>query len=181
MGRYFLAIPLAEAIQDDLLAVQPPHAPGIRLIPKEELHLTLHFLGAVSPSKLDVAVAALKAVEIKIFTMTVQGVGTFPPKGPPTVLWAGVVNCAPLMELHREVGNALSMAIAFQPESRPYSPHITLARLKPSVSPGLVDRFLQANLDLQIPAVRLTKLILFSSVLKENAAHYERVQVFPFL
>lgn len=49
MPRHFIAIPLPDDLKDRLVAIQPPAVPGMRLIGREEFHLTVHFLGEVAP------------------------------------------------------------------------------------------------------------------------------------
>lgn len=83
MPRYFIAIPLAGDIKDQLIAAQPAALPGMRLIEREELHLTLHFLGEVAPEFDERLRKELTSVEMQSFSIAIQGVGRFPPAGDP--------------------------------------------------------------------------------------------------
>ena len=71
----------------------------------------------------------------------------FPSERHAKVLWAGVEAKADLIVLHRAIGRALTDAIGFRPEERPYSPHITLARLDEPAPPDVIDRYLRRTRD----------------------------------
>ena len=61
MPRYFIALPLPDEARDRLVAVQPPAVSGMRILAREELHLTLHFLGNVAESNIGTLRTALAA------------------------------------------------------------------------------------------------------------------------
>ena len=67
---------------------------------------------------------ALAVVKTNAFTIGLSGVGMFPSERHAKVLWAGVELNTDLTALHRSIGLALTDAIGFRPEERPYSPHI---------------------------------------------------------
>jgi 2'-5' RNA ligase len=168
MPRYFTAIPLPHDARDRLMAAQPPAIAGIRLIGREELHLTLHFLAEVAPNDIDKLHSALATIETIAFTVDVKGTGKFPPDGEAKILWAGVVASAELIALHRNIGKVLSAAIGFVPEERPYSPHVTLARINEPVPSGVIERYLGQNEGFVIPSVLLDRFVLFSSRFEDN-------------
>lgn len=170
MPRLFVALPFPDEVKDRLLALKIPESPGMRRIAGQELHLTLHFLGEVASS--DAVRMALESVKVNAFTITIKGVGRFPPEGQAGVLWAGVENSPSLTAFHQSIASALTKAIGFQPEARPYSPHITLARLRSPTTAGVVENFLDENKDLRCPSVLLDRFALFSSVLVNDVPQY---------
>jgi 2'-5' RNA ligase len=172
MDRYFLAIPLPEQANDRLVAAQPPAVPGVRLVARPDFHLTVHFLGQLPLRSVDVIRKALETWNIDAFTITIQGVGKFPPKGQPRVLWAGLNPSTALSRLHHELGTVLTTAIGFQPEPRPYSPHVTLARLNQPVSSEVIDRFFETGKILDIRNVPVEQIVLYSSVLTNRIPKY---------
>ncbi len=101
MPRYFIALPLPDETRGRLVAILPPAVPGMRILAREELHLTLHFLGEVAANDLGAARVALAAVRMNAFTIGLSGVGMFPSERHAKVLWAGVEPNADLTELHR--------------------------------------------------------------------------------
>ena len=88
--RLFVAIDLPKPVCFELarLVAEPPH--GVRPVPAAQLHLTLHFLGDVDDERRGVVVERLGRVHRKPFTLGLRGTGVFPPRGRPSVLWAGV-------------------------------------------------------------------------------------------
>jgi len=102
-----------------------------RWVPEQNLHVTLWFLGNLDDDRASEVVRALRADwGIPAFSITVSSAGSFPPQRPPGILWLGVTEGATaLAELHRELGNRL-VPLGFEPERRPYHPHITIARVK---------------------------------------------------
>lgn len=142
--RRFLAIPLPDALRATLLAVAPVAASGVRPVDPEGLHLTLHFLGDVEPGLVSAALADLR---LDPFELELRGVGQFTPATGDTVLWAGVAAHAALTRLHEDLGQRLRGA-GLRTESRPYAPHLTLARCAPRVSKALIEEWLHAQHDL---------------------------------
>jgi 2'-5' RNA ligase len=136
--RLFFAVELPSWLR----AAAASHAAGLRQefpgayaswTRPESLHLTLKFLGEVEPAihmnALHQAAETAKA-GVAPFTLTISGAGTFPPRGAARVLWLGVGDDeGQLARLHfrldRECGHA-----GFPLESKPFKPHLTLARLR---------------------------------------------------
>lgn len=181
MPRFFVAIPLPDEAKDRLVAVQPPAIPGVRLLGREELHLTLHFIGEVAAHDLAAMRAVLAIVKMNTFTVAVDGIGMFERDGRPQVLWAGVEPNADLTALHRAIGDALAEAVGFRPEERPYSPHITLARLNAPVPPDVIDGYLEASKGFLVPSVVVDRFALYSSEFADNIPKYQEEAVFPLL
>ena len=181
MPRYFVAVPLPDEAKDRLVAVQPRTFPGMRLLGRQEMHLTLHFLGEITPQNDESVRTALASVKASEFTITISGVGRFPPDGQATVLWAGIESSPPLLALHDSVGAALAAAIGFRPEDRPYAPHITLARLNSPAPPEVVDRYLEQHRGFQISSVLLKHFALYSSVAVDGVPQYREEVVFSLL
>lgn len=172
MLRYFVAIPLPDGSRERLLTVQPASIPGIRLIGRQELHLTLYFLGDLTPASEEAVRRALGRVTASAFTITISGLGTFPTEGRPKVLWAGVEESLPLFALHHTIGTALTDAIGFQREEHRYSPHITLARLNSPIPSNFIENYLDENKGLHIPSICITQFALYSSIFVGGIPQY---------
>lgn len=175
MPRLFVAIDLPAAVTAKLARNQPPPMAGVRLVEPGQMHLTLHFIGEADIGRM---AAALQTVARPAFSLTLEGVGQFPPVGKAVTLWAGIRDNAELRELHMAVAVALAVE-GYRPEARLYSPHITLARCKPEVPAGVVTEFLaQAAFSLSVP---VTAFGLYSSTLIGDAPVYRRERSFPLL
>ncbi len=174
--RLFVAIDLPEAVKDQLEALSS-HIPTARWIQRQQMHLTLFFLGETD--RLTDIKDALARIHSPPFELTLKGVGRFPKrrKQPPRVLWVGVDAAPNLVQLHAKITTGLA-EIGFVPEDRPSNPHITLARLKTREALPEVDTFLNTHTALRLPAISITEFILFSSELSPQGARYTREATF---
>jgi RNA 2',3'-cyclic 3'-phosphodiesterase len=105
---------------------------GIRWVPAHQLHFTLKFLGEVPDDRIAAArdEAARAAAGVSPFDLALEGLGAFPAAGPPRVVWAGCgAGREELVALAKAVEAAFAEAL-FSPEPRPFSPHLTLGRVK---------------------------------------------------
>jgi 2'-5' RNA ligase len=172
MKRLFVAIDLPEAVTD-LLVRLDPHLPGVRWLKSEQIHLTVSFLGDVGPDAEEAFRESLAAIRYTPFFMPVNGVGSFPAKGNPRVLWAGVGKGHPqLFHVHKRVQEA-ALAAGLEPDLRAWHPHITVARCR-DVSAESVRPFLKANADLDAGLVRVEAFSLYSSIPGPLGSAYTR-------
>ena len=128
MPRLFVAIDFPEAVRARLAGLSVG-VRGARLLPPEQYHLTLRFIGEVDGSVFTDIAEALGDVDGAAFNLRLSGVGHFPPSGPPRVLWAGVADSEPLLQLQGRVESCIR-GLGVESEGRNYAPHVTLARLK---------------------------------------------------
>ena len=175
MLRYFLALPLPDATRAELLWLLPPPTEGIRPTKPDEFHLTLHFLGARSAAELESLAEAVRRVNFTRFAFDLRGVGTFDADGRPAVLWAGVAPSAELHALHAALGAVLGEAIGYRPETRPYRPHVTLARLAAPLPNGYLERHRAFACD----RIRSPEFTLFESDFRDGVPAYREVISFP--
>jgi len=136
--RTFVAIELSDEartvvteLQNRLKKIAPPNT--VRWTAPENIHLTLHFLGDVAAADVEKIEAALKAAAATCppFSLALAEIGCFPNLRRPRIIWTGAQgDKATLEALHRKLGQALAKTIDFKPDSRPYSPHLTLGRVK---------------------------------------------------
>ncbi|HJQ34313.1 MAG TPA: RNA 2',3'-cyclic phosphodiesterase, partial [Pyrinomonadaceae bacterium] len=98
----------------------------------ESLHLTLKFLGETEAIRIESlsGAATVAAAGLDPFTLSIEGAGTFPPRGAARVLWLGVRDdSGQLSRLQFRLDKECAVA-GFPRESKPYKPHLTLARLR---------------------------------------------------
>jgi 2'-5' RNA ligase len=160
--RLFVAIDLPKPVCFGLarLVAEPPR--GVRPVPTAQFHVTLHFLGDVDDATRGMVTERLGRVHRKPFTLGLRGTGVFPPRGRPSVLWAGVVPSAALAELHAAVGREIEAAgLAVEP--RPYVPHVTLARLLPGAPRGWLEDVLAQTHGLAIEGIPVERFHLYRS------------------
>jgi 2'-5' RNA ligase len=161
--RLFVAIDLLESTKRFLIDLDPKIR-GVRWTEAAQMHLTLGFFGDVSED-VDLALREkLSAIEFGAFFLPITGVGTFPPKGPPKIIWIGVGRGHPhLFQVHKRVQEA-ALAAGIEPELRPWHPHITIARCR-DVAPQSIRKFLQSNLYLDAGMIHVEAFHLYSSKL----------------
>ena len=127
MIRLFTAIGLPQQLRLQLSLMQGG-VPGARWSSAENLHVTLRFIGEVDEAVANDIDSALAGVRATGFELALKGSGSFGSKEPHS-LWAGVAPCPALLHLVARVESALQR-MGLEAETRKYTPHVTLARLK---------------------------------------------------
>lgn len=138
---------------------------------ENNLHLTLKFLGNVPVADIPkVSEAVERATKsVSPFTLTFSDCGTFPPHGRPSVLWIGT-QAARLQVLHAAIEKELAEA-GFARESRPFHPHLTVARLRHAEGARPLAE-LHKNLGFTPVAFDVSEVVVFKSeLLREGSRH----------
>ena len=170
--RLFVAIDMPESVTQPLIELNP-HQAGMRWLRAEQIHLTLSFLGSVGPIAEETLREKLAAVRFTAFFMPVIGVGAFPSKGKPNVLWAGVGTGHPqLYHVYKRVQEA-ALGAGLEPDLRSFHPHITFARCR-DVSAEAARAFLKQNADFDAGLVRVESFSLYSSIPGPLGSAYTR-------
>ena len=126
--RCFIGIPLPPDLWPALLDVQKRLSGDIKRVEPENLHINLKFLGEVRDATIPSIEAAMDQVagSTKPFTISVSGVGGFPNPHHPRVVWAGAQGDFSV----QAVLDTQLARLGFTSESREFTPHITLARVR---------------------------------------------------
>lgn len=131
--RAFVAVPLPVGLVSVLTRTQRRLSTDLTAswTRPEAMHLTLHFLGEVEVAVAERIGASLRAAcaRIPAFAVQARHLGTFPNPRRPRVLWAGIADGAPLITLQRTLVEPLRDC-GLELDSRPYRPHLTLARFR---------------------------------------------------
>ena len=167
MYRLFVSIELPDDVKHALLRLSGD-VPGARWLEPDEMHLTVRFIGEVDGLVYDDVLAALDEVRVAPFELELRGVGHFPPRGEPRILWAGLERSDALRMLHDRVESAL-VRVGVEAEHRKFSPHVTLARLR-GTPPRAVGSFLAMNGLFRTDAFPVREFHLFSSSLGAKRA-----------
>lgn len=129
--RCFVALDLPPAARAALLdAIAPLRRLGdVKWVADAQLHVTLRFLGDASAAQVE-ALSAVLQEDLPPLRLALRGLGQFPPRGAPRVLWAGLDgDLAALAELaHRCERAAVAAGAAAEP--RPFHPHVTIGRTR---------------------------------------------------
>ena len=181
--RLFVGVPLpAEAaveitrIVDSVRAMPlPAGARDVRWVRLDGLHLTLRFLGPTPEDLLEPTVAAVEraaASAIGPIELELAGAGTFPPGRRPRALWIGINGGTDALgELATRTEEAL-VGTGWEPEHRPFRPHLNLARSDGVATGQLVaDRLSEAMTDRRIHCT-IDELGVFESITGGGPARY---------
>ena len=176
MPRLFVAIDFPEAV-NRRLAAMCSGVRGARWLPVEQFHLTLRFIGEVDNGAFADIADGLSDVACAPFFLTLRGVGHFPTRGPPRVLWAGVDAVGELMRLQGQIESRLRR-LGLDAEGRKFAPHVTLARLKGVRLERLGD-YLAFHGGFVTPAIHVAGFQLYSSILGAKAAIHSVEASYP--
>jgi len=182
--RLFVAIELNESVEESVRefiaelrdrASRLAARARITWAAPERLHITVRFIGEADEARSRAIRSALgPTIDAPVFDVTVEGVGAFPPKGAPRVFWAGLTEGrAGILDVERAVSGRLESIVAA--EERPYSPHLTLARVKDPAGLRQVD--LLEGLDSRhFGSVHVDAITLFESRLSPKGPTYVPLQ-----
>lgn len=178
MARIFFAIVLPDAVKERLERLKRllDPAPGaVKWVEKQNLHLTLQFIGEISEDKLlqmlDLALHAAAAV--LPFNLEVRGAGAFPGHSRPRVLWAGI-NKGETPAKH--LASELSRHIGIAPD-KPFSPHITLGRVREGRT-ARIDGALSRERDYSAGIVSVKHFVCMESTLTPGGPVYREIAAF---
>jgi 2'-5' RNA ligase len=173
--RLFIAVDLPPEVRPRIARLCQGIA-GARWVRPEQLHITLRFLGDTPEAGLSSMREKLRQVALPGFSLSLTGVGVFPPAGarkPARVLWLGLTPPAPLQSLKL----ALDAVLGPDPEAaqRGFSPHLTLARL--NTRPGHdLDDFQARHGELSVGPFPVADFHLYRSTLRPQGALHEIVE-----
>lgn len=185
--RLFVACELSEGIKEALshiqVALRQQGLEGLRWVRPEGIHLTLKFLGETAAEKVASIQEALASCSAGIppFEIKLGDLGTFGNRQGPRVVWVGLAGeLEVLAELQRRVEGAMAH-LGFPPEKRPFSPHLTLARVPEGTSVSQRQRILAAlpKVLVSTASQRVTEVSLMRSLLQPSGAVYQRLATFP--
>jgi len=133
--RSFVAIPIPAEIRRRLVEVENdlmPAGAGVKWVSEDNFHVTLKFLGYVEPERME---AVARGVEVAVrgigpFEVELAEVGAFPKISRPSVIWVGVTRGAHEMITLADRTDREMAKMGFERETRPFSPHITIGRVK---------------------------------------------------
>jgi len=144
-----------------------------RILPIEQVHLTLQFVGDTPAGALDAVIESMQraASGLASFTLTPQRLIALPERGPKRLIAVETDSPSSLVELHRRLAHRLASRVRESSKKRPYRPHITLCRFSTPV-PRLALPDDAASLD--DLAFDLERIVLMRSTLAPTGAtHHE--------
>jgi 2'-5' RNA ligase len=179
--RAFLAINLEPQVIDKIcrsIDDLQERIPTVRWVRPTNLHLTVKFFGDIEEAQVEpLAVALQNQLELfPRFTINAKGLGVFPERGRPKILWVGLTGNE-LAGLAAKVQSSL-LPLGFAPEQRSFTPHLTIGRWRDSDrAPRTLKQELERWRDCTFGHSVVNEVVLFQSVLKAEGAVYRRLKV----
>lgn len=183
--RSFIAIELSPAVRAALAGLVTRLAQteaDVKWVESVNLHLTLKFLGDVTPDHLTRLTQSLEdlAGERASFALSVGGVGCFPSPAEPHVIWAGLTaGQSDVAALFRAVEGTCAK-LGFARERKPFSAHITLGRQRSSHRAAALAEALAGAVDSEGGGFTVSGFTLFRSDLRPTGPVYTAAGTFPF-
>ncbi|RLE69292.1 MAG: RNA 2',3'-cyclic phosphodiesterase [Thermoprotei archaeon] len=174
--RTFIAIDIVDnSILDKIVSVQRDLSScnaRLKLVKRENIHLTLRFLGEITSLLLEDVRKIVEKIEYNSFKITLSGLGAFPSSSNPRVIWIGLSEGAKHAEnIFNFLENELKR-IGFRPEPKGFSPHITIARVKYG-DRRCLSKIINKNINTFFGSMQVTSINLKKSTLTSTGPIYE--------
>jgi 2'-5' RNA ligase len=182
--RAFIAVEISPEIHKAIESKTAPLRAAldsslVRWVPTGNIHLTLKFLGDVSLTNVKM-LSQMLSVEVNqhtSFTLEFEELGAFPNPRRPRVIWIGIQAPAELEALQRGI-EAAAATLGYPPEKRPFSPHLTIGRVKQKIDSAGMQKIRAALEETQVGSLgttRVNAVHLFKSDLKPTGAVYTKL------
>ncbi len=182
--RAFIAIEMADAVRASLSSLQgrlrPHEHPYVKWVDPKGIHLTLKFLGNIEQQQVSQIEEAISQASqgVSPFQLQLGGLGAFPNLRRPRVIWVAMTGeIERLVTLQKGIDQAL-VPLGFAMESRPFTAHLTLGRLRERASPeerkGIGELVMATQFE-AATAMTVNEIILMRSRLTPQGAIYSRI------
>lgn len=144
----------------------------VKAVEEENIHITLKFLGEIHEERKARVAELIKGITFKPFILDFRGVGVFPTPSRPSVVWAGVAGeASEMLAVFTELEKGLK-ALGFEPERRPFQPHVTLCRVHTGHNRAQLAEVVKDMEDEEFGPQRVEHIRLKKSVLTRNGPIY---------
>ena len=180
--RSFIAINLDDSLRNEIDRATANLKSGkwdVKWVAAANLHITLKFLGEITED----SVAELKEVLPSIashnesFALKFKGVGIFPDRKRPRVIWIDILESDKLIKLQEQVEENL-LTVGFNREDRPFSPHLTIGRVRSSAGKESLLGAVETLKDRDFGNIGVNNISLMKSDLRPGGAQYTSIAEF---
>ena len=157
--------------------------PALKWVKKDNLHLTIKFIGEISESKVDQVKHTItqSLQHHKTFKIEISGLGIYPHQNNPRVVWLGIINAKPLIQMAQKLDQALT-PIGIKPEQRAFSPHLTIARVRRKTDKTTaiaIGKTLSGYQVDPLGAFTIDRVVLYQSQLTPTGPVYSKLHTVP--
>jgi len=148
----------------------------LRIVEPQNIHVTIRFLGNLSPTMVDKVYAAMKSVEFSPFPVQLYGLGIFPSLNYPRVVWVGITQGA---EQLKSIFNQLEpqiQSLGFPRDAHGFSPHLTIARVKTGKNKQRLAEFVTKKSEYDLGTINVDCLRLKRSHLSPKGPTYSTLK-----
>lgn len=180
--RSFLAFDMEnDTVLNRLAAVQNllvQTGADLKLVEPRNIHITVRFLGDITPNMAEKIFEEMKKIQFAPFNVCISGLGAFPDLRYPRVVWAGMTEGA---DQAKNVFSQLEprlRGLGFTPDSKGFSPHLTIARVKSGKNKAQLAEFVTKNASYDFGSVKAECLRLKKSELTPKGPIYSTLKEF---
>lgn len=148
---------------------------NLKLVKPQNIHITMRFLGNISPSVVDLVYEEMRKISYAPFEVEIRGLGVFPSYNYPRVIWAGVQEGVDTL---RDIFNQLDLPlrrVGFKSDSKGFNPHLTLARVKTGQHKAELINCIKTCTDYEFGTIKANCLKLKKSVLTPRGPIYSTI------
>lgn len=176
--RTFIAIDIDENTLNKLVKFQELLSQlncDIKFVERENIHLTLKFLGEIPLSKVDDVIEVMNNIKTPSFNLEVRGVGVFPSLSRPRVIWAGVgEGYSNVTEIFKILDLSLR-ELNFKSDKEEFTPHITIGRVRSNRNIYSLIKFMKEYEDIAFGVFNVNHVRLKKSVLTSRGPIYSNI------
>jgi 2'-5' RNA ligase len=181
--RAFIAVELPSFLKEELGRIESILKAGnttpVKWVDFESIHLTLKFLGDIESSRVGEIIEGIKnaCVGISPFELKIKGLGVFPNPARTRIAWVGLVDATDELSLLQRNIESEMEKLEYERETRKFSPHLTLARVRDQATPDERERFGNLVTATAFSSERITvnSVSLMKSHLTKQGALYTRL------
>jgi 2'-5' RNA ligase len=150
----------------------------VKLVEPQNIHITIRFLGNITPTMVERIFDEMRQDQFTPFNVQIKGLGAFPNIRYPRVIWAGITQGAnQLKNIFSQLEPKLR-SLGFVPDTRGFSPHLTIARVRSGRNKQQLAEFLTKNTDYEVGTVDARCLRLKKSALTPKGPIYSTLKEF---
>jgi RNA 2',3'-cyclic 3'-phosphodiesterase len=182
--RCFVAIALPPPVRALLVRVQEALRRAdadVKWVEEENLHLSLKFLWDLEDDALSrlKGILSVEALRWPALSLSYAGVGTFPERGEPRVVWAG---CGGDVERLAALAGAVERAaeqVGVPRERKPFVAHLTIGRVKSGRNVKRLQSAIASQCEVPLGREDVKEFVLYQSTLTNKGPIYESISAFP--
>jgi 2'-5' RNA ligase len=150
----------------------------LRLVAPQNIHVTIRFLGDISPGMVEKVYEAMKKVQFAPFIIQIRGLGVFPSLNYPRVVWVGMTDgVEQLKSIFSQLEHHIR-ELGFEADAYGFSPHLTIARVKSGTNKLRLAELVTKKTDFEFGTIKADCLRLKRSQLSPKGPTYSTVREF---